>query len=54
MSKRALVAWDRDGHPKIGGGLNVIAIEVWNNDAIYKLFWNIAQKKDKLWVKKDP
>lgn len=47
--KRALVAWDKACLPKAAGELNVIDVGMWNKAAVYKLFWNIAQKKDKLW-----
>lgn len=50
-SKRALVAWDKLCLPKAAGGWNLTCIKLWNQAAICKLLWNIAKKKDKLWVK---
>jgi len=50
-SKRALIAWERICLPKTAGGWNVIDLKVWNQAAICKLLWNLANKKDVLWVK---
>ncbi|XP_039683059.1 uncharacterized protein [Medicago truncatula] len=50
-SKRVLIAWERICLPKTAGGWNVIDLKVWNQTAICKLLWNLANKKDVLWVK---
>lgn len=50
-SRRALVAWETVCLPKAAGGWNLMCIHLWNKAAICKLLWNLAQKKDKVWVK---
>ncbi|XP_019260505.1 PREDICTED: uncharacterized protein LOC109238490 [Nicotiana attenuata] len=37
--------------PKSAGGYNVLNIRVWNRAAITKVYWDLAQKKDKIWIK---
>lgn len=46
-----LVAWDDLCQPKKFGGLNIKNCDVWNLAVISKQIWNIAAKKDTLWVK---
>lgn len=46
-----LVAWDKMCQPKSKGDLNIKCCETWNTAAICKQVWNIASKKDTLWVK---
>jgi len=50
-SKRALIAWEHIYLPKSVGGWNVIDMHCWNQAALSKQFWNLANKKDLLWVK---
>lgn len=50
VSRRALVAWDKVMLPSMAGGLNILNLKYWNRAAICKLLWNLAQKKDKIWV----
>lgn len=49
--RRASVAWDKVMMPLIAGGLNILNLKHWNRAAICKMLWNLAQKKDKIWVK---
>nr|XP_016456151.1 PREDICTED: uncharacterized protein LOC107780147 [Nicotiana tabacum] len=50
-SRRALVAWDRICTPLNAGGLNIMNLTIWNKAAIAKLLWDLARKKDCLWVR---
>lgn len=50
-SRKALVAWDYLCLPKSSGGWNITCMKTWNIAAICKLLWNLAQKKDKVWVR---
>lgn len=50
LSKRALVIWDKIFLPKVAGGWNIVNLELWNKAAILKIFWNLSNKKDVLWV----
>lgn len=50
LTRKALVAWDKLCSPRSVGGLNMINIRVWNKAAITKLYWDLANKKDKLWI----
>ncbi|KAH0722097.1 hypothetical protein KY289_005141 [Solanum tuberosum] len=45
---KALIAWEC--WPKVAGGLNITDVYIWNKAAILKHLWNLAQKKDKLWI----
>uniref|UniRef100_M1B343 Non-LTR retroelement reverse transcriptase n=1 Tax=Solanum tuberosum TaxID=4113 RepID=M1B343_SOLTU len=49
--KIALVAWDKVCVPKKYGGLNIKSCKLWNVAAVGKLLWQLANKKDVLWVK---
>lgn len=51
ITERALVAWDKVYTPKSIGGLNLINIKLWNKAAIAKITWDLASKKDKLWIR---
>ena len=51
VSKRAVVAWEYICLPKTVGGWNVIDLKCWNQAAISKQLWNLANKKDVLCVK---
>jgi len=44
------IAWDNICIPKRNGGLGVKNIGLWNMACIAKLVWDIANKKDTLWV----
>ncbi|XP_019230934.1 PREDICTED: uncharacterized protein LOC109211810 [Nicotiana attenuata] len=50
--KPSLVAWDLVCRTKQEGGLGITDIIKWNEAAIAKYIWNIAQKADNLWVKR--
>ncbi|VFQ88796.1 unnamed protein product [Cuscuta campestris] len=50
-SKLAKVAWVDICKPKTEGGLGLKDITSWNNALLCKLLWNLAAKKDSLWVK---
>ncbi|GJX79329.1 hypothetical protein Tco_0327478 [Tanacetum coccineum] len=49
--RNAKVAWKKICKPKIYGGLSLKDITVWNKALLVKHLWNIAIKKDSLWVK---
>ncbi|XP_019254861.1 PREDICTED: uncharacterized protein LOC109233438 [Nicotiana attenuata] len=51
ITKKSLVAWDRMCAPRATGGLNLINLALWNKAAITKTCWELANKKDKLWIK---
>ncbi|GKA75895.1 RNA-directed DNA polymerase, eukaryota, reverse transcriptase zinc-binding domain protein [Tanacetum coccineum] len=48
---KAKVAWKNVCKPKNQGGLGLKDLTVWNNTLLVKHLWNIANKKDTLWVK---
>ncbi|GKA23674.1 RNA-directed DNA polymerase, eukaryota, reverse transcriptase zinc-binding domain protein [Tanacetum coccineum] len=48
---KAKVAWKAVCKPKNQGGLGLKDLFVWNNALLMKHLWNIANKKDTLWVK---
>lgn len=50
VSKKALVTWEKVCRPKAAGGLNILYLELWNKAAILKHLWDIARKKDCLWI----
>ncbi|GJU50290.1 RNA-directed DNA polymerase, eukaryota, reverse transcriptase zinc-binding domain protein [Tanacetum coccineum] len=47
----AKVAWKNICKPKDQGGLGLKNLQVWNKALLAKHVWNIATKKDTLWVK---
>uniref|UniRef100_A0A0V0IYZ4 Putative ovule protein n=1 Tax=Solanum chacoense TaxID=4108 RepID=A0A0V0IYZ4_SOLCH len=47
---KALVAWDTICCLKVAGGLNITDVYVWNKAAILNYLWDLAKKKDKLWI----
>lgn len=47
----SVVAWDQWCWPKKQGGWGFRNLILWNQAAVGKLAWAIAQKKDNLWVK---
>lgn len=49
--KMALVAWDKVCVHKKYGGLNIKSCRKWNIAYVGKLPWQVAVKKDVLWVK---
>uniref|UniRef100_A0A1S4C8E5 Reverse transcriptase zinc-binding domain-containing protein n=1 Tax=Nicotiana tabacum TaxID=4097 RepID=A0A1S4C8E5_TOBAC len=51
ITRKALLAWDRVCLPKAGGGLNIVNLKLWNKAAIAKHCWDLAHKKDKLWIR---
>ncbi|GKD74639.1 hypothetical protein Tco_1332921 [Tanacetum coccineum] len=48
---KAKIAWKYICRPKECGGLGIRNLESWNVALLAKLLWNIASKKDTLWVK---
>ncbi|GKA64593.1 RNA-directed DNA polymerase, eukaryota, reverse transcriptase zinc-binding domain protein [Tanacetum coccineum] len=48
---KAKVAWKEVCQPKMNGGLGLKPLESWNNALLIKHLWNVADKKDSLWVK---
>ena len=48
---RAKVSWDNICKPKDQGGLGIKNLQIWNEVLIMKHLWNVAAKKDTLWVK---
>ncbi|GJY75851.1 hypothetical protein Tco_0480967 [Tanacetum coccineum] len=48
---KAKIAWKYICRPKECGGLGIRNLESWNEALLAKLLWNIASKKDTLWVK---
>ena len=49
-SRPGAVAWDNLCQPKAQGGLGFRNILIWNQAAVGKQVWAIAQKQDNLWV----
>ncbi|XP_074291895.1 uncharacterized protein LOC141618709 [Silene latifolia] len=49
-SKAPLVAWNTLCKGKLFGGLGIVDTKQWNIDAVGKLVWWIARKKDHLWI----
>lgn len=50
-SKRSLVAWETLILPKLDGGMNLTCLKTQNKVSSDKLLWNLAQKKDKVWIR---
>ncbi|VFQ95756.1 unnamed protein product [Cuscuta campestris] len=50
-SKFSKVAWVDICKPRVEGGLGLKDANTWNNALLCKLLWNLAAKKDTLWVK---
>lgn len=50
-TKNGYVSWDNMCRGKRAGGLGLRNILLWNTAAVGKLVWNVANKKDMLWVK---
>nr|GEW83494.1 hypothetical protein [Tanacetum cinerariifolium] len=48
---KAKIAWKKVCKPKTQGGLGLKDLKVWNKALLIKHIWNIACKKDSLWVK---
>nr|GEW70183.1 hypothetical protein [Tanacetum cinerariifolium] len=48
---KAKVSWDAVCKPKDQGGLGLKNLGVWNEVLMIKHLWNVAVKKDTLWVK---
>ncbi|GKB93703.1 hypothetical protein Tco_0979840 [Tanacetum coccineum] len=51
INGKAKIAWKNACKPKQCGGLGFKPIEKWNEVLIIKHLWNVASKKDSLWVK---
>ncbi|XP_049378189.1 uncharacterized protein LOC125842966 [Solanum stenotomum] len=51
INKRALMAWEKVCLPKSVGGMNLINIRLWNQAAIAKICWDLANKSDKLRIR---
>ncbi|GJZ39915.1 RNA-directed DNA polymerase, eukaryota, reverse transcriptase zinc-binding domain protein [Tanacetum coccineum] len=50
-ARKAKVAWSSICRPKDQSGLGLKNLQIWNNALLAKHVWNIAIKKDSLWVK---
>ncbi|KAK4730876.1 hypothetical protein R3W88_023864 [Solanum pinnatisectum] len=50
ITKKALVAWERTSWPKSVGGMRLPNIRLWNQAAVAKMCWDLANKADKLWI----
>ncbi|GJV43096.1 putative ribonuclease H-like domain-containing protein, partial [Tanacetum coccineum] len=48
---KAKIAWKKFCRPKSHGGLGLKDLEIWNKALLVKHIWNLAAKKDTLWVK---
>ena len=48
---KAKIAWKKVCRPKIQGGLGLKSLSIWNETLLIKHIWNLATKKDSLWVK---
>ncbi|GKD83620.1 RNA-directed DNA polymerase, eukaryota, reverse transcriptase zinc-binding domain protein [Tanacetum coccineum] len=48
---KAKVSWEKICNPKDQGGLGLKNLGVWNEVLMIKHLWNVAMKKDTLWVK---
>ncbi|GJX44527.1 RNA-directed DNA polymerase, eukaryota, reverse transcriptase zinc-binding domain protein, partial [Tanacetum coccineum] len=48
---KAKIAWKNICKPKDQGGLGLKNLHIWNKALLAKHVWNIATKKDSLWVK---
>ena len=51
LFRKAAVSWSQLVLPYSKGGLNLKDMYIWNKVATLKHLWNIARKKDNLWVK---
>lgn len=48
---KAKIEWNKVCKPKNQGGLGLKSLENWNETLLIKHIWNLATKKDSLWVK---
>lgn len=48
---KARVAWNDVCKPKDQGGLGFKPLELWNKTLLSKHLWNVASRKESLWVK---
>ncbi|GJZ26652.1 RNA-directed DNA polymerase, eukaryota, reverse transcriptase zinc-binding domain protein [Tanacetum coccineum] len=48
---KAKVAWKEVCKPKDQGGLGFKSLELWNKTLLVKHLWNVASRKESLWVK---
>ncbi|XP_059277569.1 uncharacterized protein LOC132031620 [Lycium ferocissimum] len=51
ITRKALVSWSRLCLPKTVGGLNITNLKNWNKAVVTKTCWDLAIKKDTLWIK---
>ncbi|XP_075074890.1 uncharacterized protein LOC142162436 [Nicotiana tabacum] len=51
ITKRPLIAWDKMCLPKSARGYNLMNLQVWNKVAITIIHWDLAQKKEKTWIR---
>lgn len=45
------VAWREVCLPKKNGGIGLTNLDAWNKPWIAKLVWEVAKKKDSLWIR---
>lgn len=45
------MAWERVCAPKSVGEINAINMPMWDKAAIAKFCWDVAAKKDTIWIK---
>ena len=50
VTKKTLIAWEKERFPKCEGGMGLINMKVWNRDAVAKIWLDLANKEDKLWI----
>lgn len=50
IQRKTLITWNKICRPKATGDLNIIDLQQWNKATILKQLWNLAKKKDKLWI----
>ncbi|KAL9679552.1 hypothetical protein QQ045_017417 [Rhodiola kirilowii] len=49
--KKNLVAWKEVCKPKLVGGLGILNLNLFNKARLLRQLWDVAQKKDSLWIK---
>ncbi|KAL9683189.1 hypothetical protein QQ045_015006 [Rhodiola kirilowii] len=49
--RKSLVAWSEVCKPKMVGGLGILNLRMFNKAMLLGQLWDVAQKKDSLWIK---